>query len=242
MENMNVVEGRQPVLELFAAGQAINQILVAKGERHGSIHKILKLAKEQGVIIKEVQRSYLDSISETKAHQGVIAYISPIQYWELADLLTKDSLEVLLVLDEIQDPHNLGSLIRTAEACGVDGVIIPKRRAAAVTPTVAKVSAGSVSHIPICRVGNLVGALKELKDKGFWVAGADMAGQVCYRQDLQGKIVLVVGNEGKGLGRLVKETCDFLVKIPMQGAVGSLNAAVAGGILIYEIMRQRDMN
>lgn len=238
----DVVEGRQPVLELFASGQPINQILVAKGERHGSIHKILGLAREHQVIVKEVQRSHLDSISQTQAHQGVIAYTSPIQYWELADLLAKENVEVVLVLDEIQDPHNLGSLIRTAEACGVDGVIIPKRRAVGVTPVVAKTSAGAIAHIPICRVSNLVASLNELKEQGFWIAGADMVGEVCYRQDLKGKLALVVGNEGKGLGRLVKETCDFLISIPMQGAVNSLNASVAGGILMYELMRQRALD
>lgn len=240
MESMDIVEGRQPILELFAAGQPINQILVAKGERHGSIHKILGLARENKVIVKEVQRSHLDSISETKAHQGVVAYISPIKYWKLADLLAKDSNKLFLVLDEIQDPYNLGSLLRTAEACGVDGVIIPKRRAVGVTATVAKASAGAVSHIPICRVSNVVATLRELKEHGFWVAGADMDGVACYEQDLTGKLALVVGNEGKGLGRLVKETCDYLVKIPMQGALGSLNASVAGGILLYEIMRQKN--
>lgn len=237
---MDRIEGRQPVLELLKSEQPINQLLVAKGDKQGSILQILALAKEQQVVIKEVQRNYLDSMSETGAHQGVIAQVAPFSYLELDELLGTSEHKLFLVLAGIQDPHNLGSLIRTAEVCGVNGVIIPKRRAVGVTSTVAKSSAGAVSHMPICRVSNIVATLKRLKEEGCWVVGADMDGEVCYKQDLSGNLALVIGSEGAGLGRLVKETCDFLVRIPMLGAIESLNAAVAGGILLYEIVRQQN--
>ncbi len=237
---MTEIEGRQPVLELFRSGEAINKLLVAKGERHGSIHKILQLAKQNQVIVQEVNKDVLDRISQTQAHQGVIAYISPVSYMELDALLSQNSKHFYLVLDGIQDPHNFGSLLRTAEACGVTGVIIPKRRAVPVTAVVAKASAGAVSHVPICRENNIVTVIKRLKENGCWIAGADMDGQACYQQDLSGNLGLVIGSEGKGISRLVKEHCDYLIRIPMCGKVGSLNAAVAGGILLYEIIRQQN--
>lgn len=235
----SIVAGRHPVLELFQSGQAINQIYVAQGSRHGSMKKILALAKANNVPVKTVQRDYLDAVSPTGNHQGVIAMTAPIQYLELTDLLALDKPKFYLVLAGIEDPHNLGSLIRSAEVCGVSGVIIPKRRAAAVTATVVKASAGAVSHMPIARVTNIAAALKELQDAGCWIVGADMDGEVCYQQDLNMPIALVVGNEGRGLPRLVKERCDLLVRIPIYGAIDSLNAAVAGGILMYEVARQK---
>lgn len=238
--NTDIIEGRQPVLELFRSGRPINQIYVAKGDRQGSIRKILRLAKKHQVVVKEVKRDYLDTMSQTRNHQGVIAQIAPIKYCDLEDLLTRSKAGFYLVLAGIQDPYNLGSLIRSAEICGVDGVIIPKRRAVGVTAVVAKASAGAVSHLPICRVTNIVDTLKRLKEAGCWVVGADMDGEICYKQDLTQPAALVIGGEGSGLPRLVKETCDFLVRIPLHGSIGSFNAAVAGGILMYEIARQKN--
>ncbi len=238
-EYTDLVEGRQPVLELFRSGQEINRLYVAKGAKQGSIRKILSLAKENNIIVKELERSSLDAMSQTRNHQGVIAHIAPIQYLELADLLALSKPKFFLVLAGIEDPHNLGSLIRSAEVNGVSGVIIPKRRAVAVTPTVVRASAGAVAHMPIARVTNITVAIKELQAAGVWVFGADMDGEICYRQKLELPLALVIGNEGRGLPRLVKETCDSLVQIPLYGQVGSLNAAVAGGILMYEVARQR---
>ncbi|HKM16868.1 MAG: 23S rRNA (guanosine(2251)-2'-O)-methyltransferase RlmB [Firmicutes bacterium] len=237
-DHTEIVVGRQPVMELFRAGQAINQLYVASGSRHGSIRRILQLAKENNVPVKRVQPHLLDSMSPVKNHQGIAAKVAPVRYYELHDLLAMDKPKFYLVLAGIQDPQNLGSLIRTAEACGVSGVIIPKHRACAVTPAVIRASAGAVSHMPIARVTNLASALGELKDQGCWIVGADMDGEACHTQDLNLPLALVVGGEGRGLPRLVKETCDLLVSIPMHGSIASLNAAVAGGILLYEIARQ----
>lgn len=228
------------MLELFRSGEPINKLLVAKGERQGSIIKILQLAKEHHIVVQEVPRESLDQMSQTQAHQGVIALVSPVSYQDFDKLLQTNTKHFYLVLDGLEDPHNLGSLVRTAEACGVTGVIIPKRRAVPVTATVAKTSAGAIAHIPICRVNNIVAVLERLKEVGCWIAGADLAGQVCYKQDLKGPLALVIGSEGKGLSRLVKEHCDFLVHIPMYGQIGSLNASVAGGILLYEITKQQN--
>jgi len=235
----DIVVGRQPVMELFRSGQAINQLFVASGSRHGSVRKILQLAKDSNIPVKTVRPSFLDSISPTGNHQGIAARVAPVSYLELYDLLAMDKSKFFLVLAGIQDPHNLGSLIRSAEVCGVSGVIIPKHRAASVTPVVAKVSAGAVAHMPIARVTNVTSALEELKRAGCWIVGADMDGEVCYQQNLNLPVALVIGGEGSGLPRLVKETCDFLVRIPLYGSISSLNAAVAGGILLYEIAKQR---
>lgn len=240
-EHSDLIAGRHPVLELFNSGRPVNQLYVAEGSRHGSMKKIIALAKAENVPVKVVQREYLDSLCPGSNHQGVAARVAPIQYMELADLLAMNKPPFYLVLAGIEDPHNLGSLIRSAEICGVSGVIIPKRRAVAVTPTVVKASAGAVSHMPIARVTNTAAALQELKDAGCWVVGADMDGEVCYEQDLNIPIALVIGSEGRGLPRLVKERCDLLVRIPQYGSIDSLNAAVAGGILIYEITRQKHL-
>ncbi len=242
MNNKNkleLVEGRRPVLELFDSDLTIHRLYVAKGDKKGSIVKILRLAAEKKVTVKEVNREFLDDISNSRNHQGVIAEISPIKYISLAELLSRGQANFHLVLAGIQDPHNLGSLIRSAEICGAGGVIIPRRRAAGVTAAVFKASAGAAAHLPICQVTNIVDTLKHLKEAGYWVAGADMEGDICYHQKLDQPLALVVGGEGKGLPRLVKQTCDFLIKIPVYGSVGSFNAAVAGGILMYEITRQK---
>lgn len=240
---MGDVAGRQPVLEALRSGQEINKILVAKGERQGSIREIVAIAREQRIIVQEVERTVLDKLSETVSHQGVIAQIADVRYWELEELLAvpkkPDWAPFLVLLDEIQDPHNLGSIIRSIEAMGADGVIIPKRRAVGVTTTVMKSSAGAANYVPICRVGNLTATIDTLKKAGYWIVGADMAGEACYTQNLTGPITLVIGGEGPGLSRLVKEKCDFLSSIPMRGQINSLNASVAAALLMFEVVRQR---
>ncbi len=240
---MGDVVGRQPVLEALRAGQEINKIVVAKGQRQGSIREILALAKERGIVVQEVERTVLDKLSETSSHQGVLAQVAEVAYWELDDLLAKPRdpnwAPFLVLLDGIQDPHNLGSIVRSVEAMGADGVVIPKRRAVAVTQTVMKSSAGAATYVPICRVGNLTASIDTLKKAGYWIIGADMAGDTCFSQDLTGPIALVIGGEGFGLSRLVKEKCDFLSSIPMRGNINSLNASVAAGILMFEVVRQR---
>lgn len=238
------VAGRQPVLEALRSGQEINKILVAKGQRQGSIREILAVAKEKGIVVQEVERAILDKLSDNANHQGVLAQITQIRYWDLDELVEKsrnsDWAPFLIILDRIQDPHNLGSIIRSSEAMGADGVIIPKRRAVGVTSTVMTSSAGAANHIPICRVANLADTIDLLKSEGYWVVGADMAGDPCYTQDLTGPIALVIGNEGSGISRLVREKCDFLSSIPMRGQINSLNASVAASLLMFEVVRQRD--
>ena len=237
------VAGRQPVLEAIRSGQEINKILVAKGQRQGSIREIVAVAREKGIIVQEVERTILDQLSEEANHQGVIAQIADVRYWELEELLANTQKAnwdpFLILLDGIQDPHNLGSIIRSAEAMGADGVIIPKRRAVGVTTTVMKSSAGAANYVPVCRVGNLTATIDTLKKQGYWIVGADMAGDVCFTQDLTGSIALVVGGEGSGLSRLVKEKCDFLSSIPMRGEINSLNASVAAALLMFEVVKQR---
>lgn len=240
---MTNIEGRQPVLEWLRSDRPINKIFIAQGVEQGPLQRILKIAKDKKIPVQEVDKQYLNSISETRSHQGVIAQVSSVDYWELDQLLASikqtEQPPLLLLLDGIQDPHNLGSLIRTAESAGVQGVIIPARRAVGVTATVAKTSAGAVSYMPICRVTNLVATMKRLKQENIWIAGADMEGTLCYDQDLTGPLALVIGGEGEGLSRLVKDNCDFLVKMPMKGQLNSLNASVAGALVIYEVLRQR---
>jgi 23S rRNA (guanosine2251-2'-O)-methyltransferase len=239
------VVGRQPVLEALRSGQEINKILVAKGPRQGSIREILALAKEQGTVVQEVERSVLDKLSESANHQGVLAQMAGVSYLELEELLAKPRdpnwAPFLILLDGVQDPHNLGSIIRSGEAMGADGVIIPKRRAAPVTQTVMKSSAGAANYVPVCRVGNLATTIDTLKKAGYWIVGADMEGDTCFTQDLTGPVALVIGGEGPGLSRLVKERCDFLSSVPMRGQINSLNASVAAGLLMFEVLRQRSL-
>ena len=241
----NQVEGRNPVLEAFRSGRTVDKLLIARGSREGSILEIIQKAKEQGIVIQEVDRRRLDDLSMTRgAHQGVIAFVTPYSYVELEEILEmaskKEEPPFVIVLDEITDPHNLGSIIRTAECCGAHGVIIPKRRAAGLTPVAIKASAGAVEFMPIAKVTNISDTLETLKKHGLWVAGADMDGELYNSKDLTGPMALVIGSEGKGLGRLVKEKCDFLVSIPQKGSISSLNASVAAGVLMYEMVRQRD--
>lgn len=240
----DLIEGRNAVIELLKSDRTIEYILVAKGEREGSINKILTMAKENGIVIKEADRKKLDSMTNFGAHQGVVAIVTPYKYSEVEDILNlakkKGEDPFVIILDEIEDPHNLGSIVRTAELCGVHGVIIPKRRNVGVTPTVYKTSVGAVEHIKIAKVTNINATIDILKENGIWVYGADMDGeQYSYQADFKGGVALVIGNEGKGISKLTKSKCDCIVKIPMVGKINSLNASVAGGILMYEILKTR---
>ncbi|MPM54530.1 putative TrmH family tRNA/rRNA methyltransferase [bioreactor metagenome] len=217
--------------------------MVANSAKEGSIKKIIGMTKEKNLIIQYVDKNKLDEISTSHAHQGVIAQVSEYKYWELEDLIQsvkeKGEDPFFIILDEITDPHNLGTIVRTADAVGAHGVIIPKRRSVHITPVVVKASAGAIEYVPICKVTNIVNTIKKLKEEGLWIAAADMDGEVFYEQNLTGALGLVIGSEGFGISRLVKENCDFTVKMPMIGNVTSLNASVAGGILLYEIFKQR---
>lgn len=244
-ENYNdQVEGRNSVIELLESGKDINKIFVEKGEKHGSIHKIIAMAKEKRVIIVEKDKRQMEEMAQNKNYQGVIALVPPFEYCEIEDILDKakekDEDPFVLILDGIEDPHNLGSIIRTAETAGVHGVIIPKRRAVGVNSTVAKVSAGAVEHMLVARVTNVTDAIDKLKKEGLWICGTDInTDKYYYEQDLTGPIGIVIGNEGSGMSNKVTKNCDFLVKIPMKGKVTSLNASVSAGIVIYETLKQR---
>jgi len=240
------VEGRNSVLELLESEKDINKIFVTRGEKQGSINKIIGRAKGKGIVLVEVDKSKLDEMSQTGNHQGVIAIVPPFEYCEVEDILeeakSKNETPFILILDGIEDPHNLGAIIRTAETAGVHGVIIPKRRAASVNSTVNKVSAGAVEHMKIARVNNINDTIQFLKDSGLWIIGTDgKAENYYYEQDLTGPIALVIGSEGFGMNRLVSENCDILVKIPMKGKITSLNASVSAGIVTYEIVKQRNL-
>ena len=239
------VEGRNAVLELLESGRDINKILVANGEKHGSIHKILAKAKERKIIVTEMERNKLNQIAQTPNNQGVIAIVPPYDYCEVEDILEeakrKDEMPFILILDGIEDPHNLGSIIRTAETAGVHGIIIPKRRAASVNSTVSKVSAGAVEYMKIARVNNINETIRYLKEQDVWICGTDMDTNTIYtKQDYKMPIAIVIGSEGFGMSRLVKENCDFLVKIPMKGKITSLNASVSAGIIMYEVVKNRN--
>lgn len=239
----NQVEGRNPVMEVLKSSRTIDKLFIAKGELEGSIKKLIGMAKDKGIVISEVDRKKLDEMSETGVHQGVIAIVSPYEYSSVEDILNlakeKGEDPFIVILDEIEDPHNLGSITRTVNACGAHGVIIPKRRSALVTSTVLKASAGAVEHTRIAKVTNINQTIRELKDKGLWIIGTDMDGDAYYRSNLTGPIALVIGSEGSGISRLVKENCDIVVSIPMNGEVNSLNASVAAGVIMYDVVRQR---
>ncbi len=239
----NRVEGKNPVLEAIKSGRTIEKILIACGMTEGSVREILKKAREKGIVIQEVDRQRLDDIAESAAHQGVIAYTAPYQYTDMDEIIKrameKGEAPFLIILDEITDPHNFGAIIRTAECCGAHGVIIPKHRSAGITPAAVKASAGAVEHLPVAQETNLSVLIDKLKQQGIWVVGADLDGLPYTQQDLTGPLALVIGSEGKGIGRLVKEKCDFLVTIPVRGQIESLNASVAAGVLMYEVVRQR---
>ena len=238
------IEGRNAVIELLETGKDINKIFIANGEKHGSINKIISMAKERRIVIIEVDKAKLNQMAMSDNHQGVIAIVPPFDYCEVEDIIeeakAKQEKAFILILDGIEDPHNLGSIIRTAETAGVHGIIIPKRRAATVNSTVYKVSAGAVEHMKIARVNNLNETIKYLKDNDVWICGTDMdARNYYYNEKFDGPIAIVIGSEGFGMSRLVKENCDFLVKIPMKGKITSLNASVSAGIVMYEVVKQR---
>ncbi|MGL6015584.1 MAG: 23S rRNA (guanosine(2251)-2'-O)-methyltransferase RlmB [Selenomonadaceae bacterium] len=240
----DVVIGRNAVTEALRSGRSINKILVAQGERQGSIKEVIALAKEKGIILQETEYRRLDEIAMGLRHQGVVAYAAPVDYVDLDDMLeaaaAKGEPPFLILLDELEDPHNLGAILRTADAAGVHGVLIPKRRSCPLSATVAKTSAGAVEYVPVARIGNVAQTIKLLKEKNMWVVGADMDGdKEYYEADLTGALVLVVGSEGRGISRLAKEHCDFLVRLPMNGHINSLNASVASSILMYESVKQR---
>ena len=239
-----VVVGRNAVLEALASRRPINKIYIRTGLQGGNLGKIIAAAQEAAVPIDFVQSEKLDRMASGMRHQGIVALASPISFSSLKEVFhraaSRKETPFLLLLDELQDPQNVGALIRSADAAGVHGVLLPKRRSCPLNMVVAKISAGAVNYVPVVQIGNIVQTLRSLKEQGFWVVGADMDGESLYfNADLNRPIVLVIGAEGKGLGRLVKENCDMLVRIPMQGGVNSLNASAAGAILLYEVVRQR---
>ncbi|NLP33687.1 MAG: 23S rRNA (guanosine(2251)-2'-O)-methyltransferase RlmB [Clostridiales bacterium] len=237
------IEGRNAVIEAFRAGKTIDKLFVLDGNQDGPIKTIIREARKNDTIITFVKKERLDQLSPKGKHQGVIAYCAAYEYAEVEDILdaAKENNEdpFIILLDNIEDPHNLGAMIRTAHQAGAHGIIIPKRRAVGLTATVAKTSAGAINYLPVAKVTNLSKTIEELKEKGLWFVCADMDGELMYEMNLKGPIGLVIGSEGEGVGRLVKEKCDFIAKIPMVGKVDSLNASVAMGILSYEIVRQR---
>lgn len=239
----NKIEGRNAVLEAFRSGKTIDKLYILDGCQDGPVRTIAREAKKHDTIINYVKKERLEQLSETGKHQGVIAVAASYEYVEVEDILEnarkKGEPPFILLLDNIEDPHNLGAIIRTANLAGAHGVIIPKRRAAGLTATVARTSAGALNYTPVAKVTNLKTAIEELKKEGMWFVCADMGGTAYYDLDLKGPIGLVIGNEGEGVSRLVKENCDFVASIPMKGDIDSLNASVAAGILAFEISRQR---
>ena len=236
------IEGRNAVIEAFRSGKPIDKVFILDGCQDGPMVTIRREAKKKDVMIKYVTKERLDQMSETGKHQGVIAYAAAYEYAEVSDILEKAKEKgedpFIFILDNIEDPHNLGAIIRTANLAGAHGVIIPKNRAVGLTATVAKASAGALNYTPVAKVTNLSQTIEELKKEGLWFVCADM-GEIMYRQNLTGPIGLVIGNEGEGVGRLVKSKCDLVARIPMQGDIDSLNASVAAGVLAYEVVRQR---
>ena len=239
------IEGRNAVIELLESDKDINKIYITKGEQKGSINKIIAMANEKKVIIVEKDKRQMDLMAQTENYQGVIAIVPPFEYSEIEDILElakiKNEKPFILILDGIEDTHNLGAIIRTAEIAGVHGIIIPKRRAASVNSTVSKVSAGAVQYMKIARVNNISDSINKLKENGVWVCGTAIDAKSYYfEQDFKEPIAIVIGNEGKGMSQLVKKNCDFLVKIPMKGKIQSLNASVSTGIVVYEVLKQRN--
>lgn len=241
---MGDIFGRNTVMEALKSNRTINKIWLAKGEQKGSVREIVALAKEKRITVQIVERSKLDKMFPHENHQGVAASVASADYVAWQDIVDaarqKGGDPLLVILDELEDPHNLGAILRSVDAVGAHGVIIPKRRAVPLTDGVAKASAGAIEHVPVARVSNLVQVIEELKKQGIWIAGADLHGEYMHKQDLTGPLAIVVGSEGKGLGKLVRESCDYVVSIPMQGKINSLNASVATGVLLYEVYRQRN--
>ncbi len=237
------IEGRNAVTEAIRSGRSIDKIFILDGCQDGPVATIRKEAKKAGIMMKFVSRDRLDQISQTGAHQGVIAYAAAYDYSDMEDIFAlaeeRGEAPFVLILDNIEDPHNLGAIIRTANIAGAHGVIIPKNRAVGLTATVAKTSAGALNYTPVVKVTNIGRTIDELKDRGMWFVCADMDGEIMYNLDLKGSIGLVIGNEGSGVSKLVREKCDMVASIPMNGQINSLNASVAAGVLAYEIVRQR---
>lgn len=240
----DLIIGRNAAMEAVKGDRTIEAIYISKGQIEGSINAIIKIAKEKKLVIKEVDRKKLDSMSNGAVHQGVIVRVTPYKYSEVSDILnyanSKGEDPFIVVLDEIEDPHNLGSIVRTAELCGVHGIIIPKRRNVGVTSTVYKSSVGAIEHMRIAKVTNINKTLDELKKEGIWVYGADIEGtEYSYEVDFSGPCALIIGSEGRGISKLTLKKCDKLIKIPMVGKINSLNASVAGGIMMYEVLKGR---
>lgn len=243
VEKTDLIVGRNAVLEALQSGRAVDSVWVARGERTGSIGKILHLCRDKGIVIKEVDEKKLSFSCGHANHQGVAAFAAAHEYAEVEDIFAlaaaRGEAPFLIICDEIEDPHNLGAILRSAEAAGAHGVIIPKRRSASLSYAVAKTSAGAIEYVPVARVPNIPALLDELKKRGVWIYAADMDGQLWCDTDFSGAVALVIGSEGRGVGRLVKERCDFTVSLPMRGRINSLNASVAAGILMFEVSRQR---
>ena len=243
VNNELMIEGRNAIIEALKAKRTIDKIFVLAGSNEGSIRKIIAEARDKGIVIQEVEKVKLDSMSGSGKHQGVIAFASAHEYVELDDILAsakeKGEDPFIIIMENLNDPHNLGAVIRTANAVGAHGVVIPKRRSVGLTAVVGKSSAGAIEYTPVAKVTNIVRTIELLKEAGLWVACADMDGELMYNADLKGPIALVIGSEGEGVSRLVKENCDFVVSMPMYGEIGSLNASVAASLLMYEVVRQR---
>lgn len=239
----NKIFGRNSVSEAIRSGINIEKIMIKKGKQEGSIIPVIRKAREKGIFVQEVDKNKLDMISNGENHQGIIAFVCEYEYSSIDDILNsaekKGEQPFVIICDKITDPHNLGAIIRTAECVGVHGIIIPKRNSATLNSVVAKTSAGAVMYMPVAQVTNITAAISKLKEKGLWIAGADMEGGCMYSADLKGALGIVIGSEGEGISRLVKENCDFLVSIPMKGNISSLNASVAASVLMYEAVRQR---
>ncbi len=239
-----IIYGKNPILEALRSGRELNKIWVAEGSKPQAVQSIYDEAKARGIIVSQAPRTKLDTLAETKNHQGVIAFVAAYEYAEYEAIIARagknGQAPFLLLLDGIEDPHNLGSILRTADATGVDGVIIPKRRAAGLTQVVAKSSAGAIEYVPVCRVTNLATTIDDLKNRGYWVFGTDASAKTDYRKgDYTSPVVIVIGSEGKGMSRLIRDKCDGLLTLPMLGKVTSFNASVASAILMYEVLRQR---
>lgn len=239
----NILFGRNAVIEALKSEREIDKILIQKGEKEGSVIKIISAAKAKGIVTLEVEKSKLDELTGREKHQGVVAYVAAHEYVSVEEILedaaAKGEPAFVLILENIQDPHNLGAIIRTAHTAGVHGIIIPKRRAVGLTGTVAKASAGALEHTKVAKVSNIAQTIKDLQQKGLWIACADMDGKVLFEENLTGPIGIVVGSEGEGVSKLTKQTCDYVVSVPMYGKVTSLNASVAASLMVYEVVRQR---
>jgi len=239
-----LLAGRHAITEAIKAGRGINRILIADAMHGSGVRELRELARAHDITVDIVPRAKIDAVAHGARHQGIIAYAAPVSYVPVEEMIAsvraRGEEPLLLLLDGIEDPHNLGALLRTADAAGVHGILLPRRHSVPLTETVARVSAGALEYVPVARIGNIAQTIRALKDEGFWIAGADMAGEDTYdKANLTGALVLVIGSEGRGMSRLTRELCDFTVRLPMRGKINSLNASVAGAILMYEAMRQR---